>query len=128
MNSLRRNFSCLAPLKAASAQIPIAVRNEATTMPPIRSCQTRLASDSPMASGAKPPDRGAAHAVAHGAAVASRQTRDRAGIELFRPASQFLSAITHPTFTGGVSGLTGLDRVNTYPRICGMWHKLRQLP
>ena len=57
----------------------------------------------------------AAHANPHGAAMASRQTRACAGIEFFRPACQFLSAITHPRFAGGVSGLTGLDRVNDYP-------------
>src|SRR5262245_25242488 len=128
MKALCRICALLAPRNAARIQIPIATRKETTAMPPSRSTHTELGSVSPISlAGAKSADGTAAHANPHGMAMASRQTRACAGIEFFRPACRLLSAITHPRFAGGVSGLTGLDRVNDYPRNSKFRPKLRQL-
>jgi hypothetical protein len=49
------------------------------------------------------------------AALPSRQAKAVAGITPLPPACQILPTIEHPRFTGGLSGFTGLNRVNAYP-------------
>src|SRR5215204_5457627 len=128
MNALRRNCALLALRNAVRIQIPIATRKETAAIPPSRNSHTELELSSPIwPAGTKPAEGAAAHASPHGAAVASRQTRACTGIEFFRSACRFLSAITHPRFADAVSGLTGLDRVNDCPYNSKMRPKLRQL-